>query len=156
MDKRLIGPIYGNVQINSKNQPIECQRDLLALYAKPLKARIRKANDRMIRYAAARHATNTSLMRHCLFLSLAPSPLTRGVPKRSATAVLVARLRAAHRLASANARALPDAIDVAVITAMADAYLRLTTLAVVQPIRRLAQMLQRPSPSAGQQPSGQA
>jgi hypothetical protein len=44
MDRRLIGPIYGTVQINSKTLPLECQRDLLALFAKPLKTHIRKAN----------------------------------------------------------------------------------------------------------------
>jgi hypothetical protein len=47
MNRRLIGPIYGRVQIQSRTLPIECQRELMAIVAAPLRSHIRKANDQI-------------------------------------------------------------------------------------------------------------
>jgi|ERR1039458_1634531 hypothetical protein len=47
IDERRIGPMYGTRQVQSKTLPVDCQRDLLALFASPIKGRIRKANDQL-------------------------------------------------------------------------------------------------------------
>lgn len=44
MQQRLIGPIYGTVQIQSHTLPIQCQRELMAICVKPLKYLIETAN----------------------------------------------------------------------------------------------------------------
>jgi hypothetical protein len=90
-------------------------------------------------------------MRHyCLLLSLplAPPALPGGVPPRTAVAPLIPSLRPPLRLAAADPRALAGAIHIAVIAVLTDTHLRLTTLAVVEPIRRLPHRPQRLPPEA--------
>ena len=45
--QRLIRPIYGMSQIQSRRLPLLCQRALLAVFSKPLRGRLRKANDQI-------------------------------------------------------------------------------------------------------------
>jgi hypothetical protein len=47
MNRRLIGPVYGRVQIQSHTLPVECQRELMAMVSAPLRSHIRKANDQI-------------------------------------------------------------------------------------------------------------
>ncbi len=57
IDQRLIGPIYGTVRLESRKLPIQCQRELMAVFAAPVKARVRKAN-RQIRSSLEKLALN--------------------------------------------------------------------------------------------------
>jgi hypothetical protein len=90
-------------------------------------------------------------MRHYfwfLSLSLAPPALPGGVPPRTTAASLIPRLGPLQRLAAADTGALPGAVHVAVIAAFTDTHLHLTTLAVVEPVRRLPHRPQRLPPEA--------
>lgn len=102
--------------------------------------------DRMIRYAAAELSARAALMRHFLPAARAPGALARRMQTCSMVGALVARLCAPQRLASANARALSGAVDIAVIAALADAHLHPAALTVVEPIGRLDPGPQRPLP----------
>jgi hypothetical protein len=75
-----------------------------------------------------------SLMSHCVRMASAPATLSKGMSMRSAARSLIACRGATQRLAAANLRARPGAIDVAVITASTDAYLHATAAAVVEPV----------------------
>jgi hypothetical protein len=44
MERGLVGPVWGHVQIQSRTLPLECQRELLSICAAPLKSLIQKAN----------------------------------------------------------------------------------------------------------------
>ena len=77
-------------------------------------------------------------MRHFLCLAFTPGALPGGVPRGSALAQLVVFGGAALRIAPADLRALTRAVDVAVVTVAADAYLLRTAPATVQPIGLLA------------------
>jgi hypothetical protein len=77
-------------------------------------------------------------MRHFLCLAFTPHALPVGMPSRSELAQLIVFGGAAPRLAPADLRALTRAVDVAVVTVAADAYLLGTAPATVQPIGLLA------------------
>jgi hypothetical protein len=83
-----------------------------------------------------------------LSLPLSQTALTVGVPARTATAALIPNLRTPERLAPTDPRALPGAVHVAVIAALTNPHLHLTTRAVVEPVRRLAHRPQRLPPEA--------
>ena len=102
---------------------------------------------RMVRYAATTLAAGVSLMRHFL-APRAPGLLPGGVATRPAARALIACPGSAQRLAAANARTLPRAVEIAVIAAATDAHLYPAALAVVEPIGRLAQRAQRLPPQA--------
>jgi hypothetical protein len=92
-----------------------------------------------------------SLMRHYFWLlplPLSPPALPGGVPPRTTSAPLIPRLTAPLRLAAADLRALAGAVHVAVIAAFTDTHLNLTTLTVVEPVRRLPHRPQRLPPEA--------
>ena len=92
-----------------------------------------------------------SLMRHYFWLlplPLSPPALPGGVPPRTAAAPLIPRLSPPLRLAAADLRALAGAVHVAVIAAFTDTHLHLTTLTVVEPVRRLPHRPQRLPPEA--------
>ena len=72
-------------------------------------------------------------MRHFLPLALAPGVLTRGMEPGPAARALVSGPGAAKRLTAPLRRALPGAVDVAVVAAPADPHLLATPLAVEQP-----------------------
>jgi hypothetical protein len=74
-------------------------------------------------------------------------PLSRS-PPRTAAASLISRLRPLQRLATPDLRALAGAVHVAVIAALTDADLDPATLAVVEPVRRLAHRPQQLPPEA--------
>ncbi|MEO7208597.1 MAG: hypothetical protein ABI145_17975 [Steroidobacteraceae bacterium] len=97
-------------------------------------------------------------MRHYLFvlsLPLAPPPLSGSVARNAAPARLVTRLGLPLRLAPADTRALPGAVNVAVIAAFTDAHLHRASLTIVEPIRRLPHD-QAPSRGTRQRSGGQA
>ena len=77
-------------------------------------------------------------MRHFLHLALAPRPLARGVPTRSAATSLVALPSTPQRLAPAHRRALRRAVLIAPVTVTADAHLLCAAPAAVEPIGLLA------------------
>jgi hypothetical protein len=104
--------------------------------------------DRMLRYAARKSCALTSLMRHFLLGSVAPTPLPRRVQTRSAQGALVTCAGAAHPLPATDPRTLPGTVDVAVVTLPADAYLHRAAPAVVEPVGRLRQRPQDPLPKA--------
>ncbi len=90
-------------------------------------------------------------MRHFvvfLSLSLAPPALPGGVPPRTAAAFLISRLSPLERLVTPDPCALAGAVHVAVVAAPTDADLNPATLAVVEPVRRLAHPAQRIPPEA--------
>jgi hypothetical protein len=103
------------------------------------------------RHDALGHRDRGSVMRHYFWLlplSLSPPALPGGVPPRTAAAALIPRLTAPLRLAAADLRALAGAVHVAVIAAFTDPHLHLTTLTVVEPVRRLPHRPQRLPPEA--------
>lgn len=102
------------------------------------------------RYAAVTTAAVTTLMRHFLPPTHLPAHLSGSMTMRSAAGALIARAGTAARLPPADPRALTGAVDVAVVAAAADPHLHRTTLAVVEPIARLAQPPQCPSQNTGQ------
>jgi hypothetical protein len=77
-------------------------------------------------------------MRHFLHLALAPRPLARGVPTRSAATSLVALPSTPQRLAPAHRRALRRAVLIASVAVTADAHLLCAAPAAVEPIGLLA------------------
>ena len=77
-----------------------------------------------------------SLMSHCVWFTCAPATLPGRMTMRSATRALISCRGATQRLATTNLRALPGAVDVAVITAPADTHLHAAAAAVVEPIGR--------------------
>jgi hypothetical protein len=88
-------------------------------------------------------------MRHYLRRLASPRPppaLPGGVPPCAGAAPLIPGLCPPQRLAAADPRALPGAVHVAVVAALADTHLNRTPLAVVEPIRRLGRRPQRPPP----------
>jgi hypothetical protein len=90
-------------------------------------------------------------MRHyfwVLLLPLPPPPLPGGVQQGTGAALLVARLSATLRLAPADTRTLPGAVDVPMVAAFTDAHLHRASLTVVEPIRRLSHNPQRLPPEA--------
>ncbi len=95
--------------------------------------RHRRGRGRYGHYDSERGARGT-LMRHFLFLTPTPGALADGMPARAPVAALVAIPRAAQRLLPANRRARPRAVAVAAVAAAADANLRATTRAVVEPM----------------------
>jgi hypothetical protein len=101
------------------------------------------------RHDALGHRDRGSLMRHyfwLLSLSLSPPVLPGGVSPRTAAAPLVACLSLPLRLAATDLCALARAVHVAVIAAFTDTHLHLTTLTVVEPVRRLPHRPQRLPP----------
>ncbi len=90
-------------------------------------------------------------MRHYLWslpLSGSPPTLAIRVPPRTPRTALIPRLGAPDRFAAADAGALPGAVHVPVIAALANPHLHLATLTVVEPVRRLAHRPQRLPPEA--------
>jgi hypothetical protein len=90
-------------------------------------------------------------MRHYFWvflLSLTPPALSGGVPSRTNAAPLIPRLSPPERLAAADLCALPGAVHVPAIAAFTDTHLHLTTLTVVEPVRRLPHRPQRLPPEA--------
>jgi len=90
-------------------------------------------------------------MRHYLRRLSLPSPqppLSIRVPPSSASATLVPRLGAPERLAATDTGTLAGAVHVAVIAALANPHLQLTTRTVVKPVRRLPHRPQRLPPEA--------
>jgi len=103
------------------------------------------------RHDALGHRDRGSLMRHYFWLwslPLSPPALPGGMSSRTRTAPLIPRLCPPLRLAAADLRALAGAIHVAVIAAFTDTHLHLTTLTVVEPVRRLPHRPQRLPPEA--------
>jgi len=85
-------------------------------------------------------------MRHFAAHTLAVSPLPGGVAVRAATGALIARARPPGALAPAQPRARCGAVHIAVIAAPADPNLHGTARTVVEPIARLPEHAQCPSP----------
>ena len=103
------------------------------------------------RHDARGHRDRGSLMRHYFWLlplPLSPPALPGGVLPRTATAALIPSLRPLLRLAATDFRALAGAVHVAVVAAFTDTHLHLTTLTVVEPVRRLPHRPQRLPPEA--------
>lgn len=75
-------------------------------------------------------------MRH-FRASLAVAALPGGMPGSPAEGALIARAGATHGLPSRQPRALPAAVEIAVIAALADRDLHSAAAAVIEPVRRL-------------------
>lgn len=47
VQRRLVPPAYGRVRIESRTLPLECQREVMAVFAKPMRQQILKANSQI-------------------------------------------------------------------------------------------------------------
>ena len=95
-------------------------------------------------------------MRHIsLAGSIAALPL--GMSARSTEGPLIPAAGAAHPFAACPPRALPGAVDVAVIAPEADLHLHPAAAAVIEPVGRLLEQPQAPPPDGtGQRRGGEA
>ena len=87
-------------------------------------------------------------MRHFLCSAGAPGVLPRRVRTRPAACALIARSGPAARLTAPIPRAPTRAIEIAAVTALTDPHLLPATLAVVEPVARLATCRQTLPPQA--------
>ena len=102
--------------------------------------------DRGAQERAPRRATRGSLMRHFVARARPVRPLPRGVAMRAAMAALIAGAGAPRALPAPDPCAGPGAVHVAVIAGSAEAHLHGAARAVVEPIARLPEHPQCPSP----------
>ena len=47
IERRLVPPAYGRVRMESRTLPLECQREVMAVFAKPMRQQILKANSQI-------------------------------------------------------------------------------------------------------------
>jgi hypothetical protein len=95
-------------------------------------------------------------MRHFV-VARAVATLSLRMSARPAQGVLIASAGAAQALAACQPRALPGAVDVAVIATRADLHLYPAAAAVVEPVSRLLEQPQAPPPDGtGQRRGGEA
>ena len=100
----------------------------------------------MLGYAAPPRVPWRSVMRHFPLPDRAVAALPSSMMSGTAARALIARTSPPQRLATANPRTLPGAVDVPVIATPADAHLHRTAATVVEPVGRLPQTPHDPPP----------
>jgi len=83
--------------------------------------------------------------------------LALGMAAGTTQRALIADAGATHTLTTCQPRALPGAVDIAVVAPRADLHLHPTAAAVVEPVRRLLEQPHAvPPEGTGQRPGGEA
>ena len=96
------------------------------------------------RHREHRSRRRTSLLRHFLDFPLTPFLLSSGVAPRSTTGTLIPGAGAPVRGAAGDRRALPGAINIAVIARTADAHQHAAAPAAIQPVALLPLLHPKP------------